>query len=69
MFITRTDLFNSLRALKSIEEFESEDSQFAIAECFARDIYPEYDRLSEDKKQEFIDMIILDMSIDALDIN
>lgn len=69
MFLTKADLTNSIKALKSVEDFESEETQAAIAEYFAKDMYPEYDKLSDDKKQEFIDMIILDMTINTLDIN
>lgn len=69
MFLTKVDLLNSIRALKSIEDFESEETQTQIAEYFARDMFPEYDQLSDDKKQEFLEMIISDMTINTLDIN
>ena len=69
MFLVKEDLEESLRIVKTITDISVEEVKLAVAKNFARELFSEFDLMKENERNEIIEMIIEDMSVDFYVIN
>jgi hypothetical protein len=69
MFLTKEDLDYSLKVAEIFEAPFTQEVKLSVAKDFARELFEEFDVMQEDDRQEIIDMIIDDMSVDFFIIN
>lgn len=70
MFLTKEDFEESIEMMEAYVSVSKEsDIKFAVAEKYARKIFDDFDLMVEDNKQQIIEMIIEDISINLYSIN
>lgn len=69
MFLTKEDLDEALRMAEIYGGNDSTENKIKLAEEFAREIFTEYDELDKEQRQDAIDMILDDMSMDIYNLN
>ncbi len=63
MFPTREDFQYSLELIEAFEGISNlDDIQPAVAANYARDVFEDFDKMTEDDQERVIDMILEDMS-------
>jgi hypothetical protein len=70
MFLTKDDFITSLDVLKAYEEVSEEhDVSFVILEKYAKQLFDDYDNMSDDNRDQVIEMLRQDISIKLYSIN
>jgi hypothetical protein len=70
MFLTKDDFITSLDVLNAYEEISGEqDISFVILEKYAKQLFDDYDHMSDADRDQIIEMLRQDISIKLYSIN
>ena len=70
MFLTKTHFEESIRIMKAYKDVENEEElKLAVATDYAKELFENFEIMSEEEKEDAISMIIEEMSISIYSVH